>query len=203
MLILACAVTTYHRSFPCRKKVGHSAILAVNILSIFALAFCAVVGYIRLDSEIHLRQALEARNRGDWQKMQSEIDRADSYFYQLDPVSVPLAWYRGIASYSLGEFQQAHQDFNKAYHVHPNHIHVLNNLGTSYAKLGDYENAVFFYRKAIDVWPGFAEAQTNLGIILYHMGDLAMARNYLLPLRSKDSDIRIAAYLKLIDSQMN
>jgi len=173
MLILACIVSTYHRTFP-KPKVGRcSSILFFNILVVFLLCFCVIVGCIRLNSEIHVKEALAARREGDWKKVISEIDKADSPFYQLDPASVPLAWYQGNANYSMEQFGKALDDFKKAYQIHPNHIHVLNNLGTGYAQAGDYENAAKYYKKALDVCPGFAEARINLGVLYFHMGAFA------------------------------
>jgi Flp pilus assembly protein TadD len=89
-----------------------------------------------------------------------------------------------------------------AYHIHPNHIHVLNNLATSYAKLGDYESAVEYYKKALDVWPGFTEAQINLGVIYFHMGKFKEAQRCLLPCEKSNKDIRISTYLKLIEIKL-
>jgi len=202
ILNLACIVSTYHRSFPQKNKVSYTKILILNHLAMLLLIFCAIVGYTRLGSEVHLKGALAARQTGDWQTLRSEIDKAESLFYQVDPVSVPLAWYRGIANYSMGKFQEAHEDFKKAYQIHPNHSHVLNNLGTSYAKLGDYESAVKYYNKALDVWPGFTEAQINLGVIYFHMGDFAEARRYLMLLDRNHEDARVSVYLQFIENRL-
>jgi O-antigen ligase len=203
MLILACIVSTYHRSFPKQYTYSYSKILILNHLAVLLLIICAIVGYIRLESETHVKNALAARKTGDWQTLLSEIDKADSLFYQLDPVSVPLAWYRGIANYSTGKFQEAHEDFKKAYQIHPNHIHVLNNLGTSFAKLGDYENAAKYYRKALGVLPGFAEARINLGVIYFHMGDFAEARRNLMLLDRNHKDARVSIYLQFIENRLD
>ena len=202
MLNLACIVSAYHRSFPEKNKISDSKILILNHLAMLLLIFCAIVGYTRLVSEAHLKDALAARQTGDWQTLRSAIDRADSLFYQLDPVSVPLVWYRGIANYEMGKFSEAFEDFKKANHIHPNHIHVLNNLATSYAKLGDYESAIEYYKKALDVCPRFAEARINLGVIYFHMGDFAGARRYLMLLDRNHEDARVSVYLNLIENRL-
>jgi tetratricopeptide (TPR) repeat protein len=202
MLNLACIVSVYHQSFPGHDKVSYSKILILNNLVMFLLIICAIVGYTRLESEAHVKNALTARQTGDWQTLRSEIDKADSLFYQLDPASVPLAWYRGIANYSMGKFSEALEDFKKANRIHPNHIHVLNNLGTSYAQTGDYENAAKYYRKALDVFPGFEDALVNLGVIYYHMGKFKEAQRCLLPSEQSNKDIRVSIYLKLIEIKL-
>ena len=203
MLNLACIVAVYHRSFPTPVKVGYSKILILNCLTMLFLIICAIGGYARLESETHLKSALAARQTGDWRTLKSEIDKADSSFYQLDPASVPLAWYRGIANYSMGQFGEALDDFKRAYQIHPNHIHVLNNLGTGYAQAGDYEKAATYYKKALEILPEFDEARINLGVIYFHMGDFAEARRILMSLGRNHQDVRVSVYQKLIESEMN
>jgi tetratricopeptide (TPR) repeat protein len=198
MLILACLVSSYHRSFPGKIRSGRPTVVFVNIFTLVLLAFCMTVGYIRLDSETHVKEALAARRAGNWQKVLSEIDAADSLFYQIDPVSIPLAWYRGIANYSIGKYAEAHRDFKRAYQIHPNHIHVLNNLGTSCAQLGDYENAVVYYKKALDVCPEFAEARINLGVLYLHTGNFYEAGRYLMPLDHDDQQTHASTYWELV-----
>ena len=200
MLNLACIVCAYQRSFPFKKKSGCAKMLLVNSIALPILILCVFVGYIRLDSETHVRKALVARKAENWKNLISEIDKADSLFYPLDSVSLPLAWYRGIAYYSAGKFQESHRDFKKAYQIHPNHIHVLNNLGTSYAQMGAYDKAIEYYKKALDVWPGFAEARINLGVIYFHMGDFIMARRFFLRVDHDHGDVRVPIYLHLIEN---
>jgi tetratricopeptide (TPR) repeat protein len=203
MLILACIVSTYHQIFPEHVKVSYSKIWILNCLAMLFLIICAVVGYTRLVSEVHIKNALAARQTRDWPILRSEIDKADSPFYQIDPASVPLAWYRGIASYSMGHFREALDDFKRAYQIHPNHIHVLNNLGSSYAKLGDYKSAVKYYKKALDVCPGFSEVRINLGVIYFHMGDFAEARRILMPLDPNHEDARVSVYQQFFENKID
>ena len=145
---------------------------------------------------------MAARTVGDWQRVISEIDMAESPFYQLDPVGIPLAWYRGIGKYSLNNFQEAHEDFRRASQVHPYQIHVLNNMGTSFVNLGDYESAVRCYKRALDIWPRFEDARINLGVIYYHMGHYAEARRHLMRLSRNHEDTRVSVYLQFIENRL-
>ena len=199
-LILASITSTYHRSFPKPYKFSLAKILTFNSLTLLLLAACIYVGIVRLNSEIHVKRALAARQTRDWQTLRSEIDKADSPFYRLDPYAVPLSWYRGIANHSMGQVREALEDFKKANHVHPNHIHVLNNLGTGYAQTGDYDKAVEYYTKALEIWPGFVEARINLGVIYYHTGDLAKARITFKHLDPNHEDPRVSVYLQMIEN---
>ena len=126
------------------------------------LTFSVFVGIVRFKSEIHTRHALAARHLNYWDLVIREIDRANSWFYTLDPASTPLMWYKGMANFSQGRRAQALDDFKKAHQHHPNHIHVLNNLGTCYALLQHPEKAIEFYRKALEISPGFKRSLINL-----------------------------------------
>lgn len=197
-LIMTCIVSTYHQSFPREKAGDGSKITYVRLPVLLLLIVCIVTGYVRLASETHARQALIAQREGNWQRLRAKIDDAASTFYQIDPTGVPLSWYRGIANYSTGRFQEAHDNFKYAYKIHPNHIHVLNNLGTSYAKLGDYENSIKYFKKALDIWPEFAEARINLGIIYLHVGNISEARRYLMLLNHNDKRVHISVNFEFI-----
>ena len=86
-------------------------------------------------------------------------------------MSTPLPWYKGVANFSLGNIEGAFDDFKRAYEIHPNHIHVLNNLGTCYAVLGDYKRAAECYQKVLAISPGFDETLINLCAVYCHIGD--------------------------------
>jgi len=165
-LIMSCILAEYHRKFKINaiknKAVFRNQNLILLRLLILCIVLCIIFGYARLIAEIHTQNALEARKIGDWQRVLSETAQADSLFYNMDPASTPVAFYRGIADFSLGRILPALDDFKKAYQAHPYHIHVLNNLGTCYALSGDNEKAAEFYHKALAVSPQFKEAIVNL-----------------------------------------
>jgi len=162
MLIAASIVSIYHSLFPIHKYVRQSVRFMLHVILLILLTICMIFGYERLNAEIHTRKALAARKSHQWEKVISEIDKADLRFYPMDPASTPLPWYRGIANFSLGKTAEALEDFKKAYRIHPYHIHVLNNLGTCHALSGDYQTASKYYKKAIGISPGFIEAVDNL-----------------------------------------
>ena len=89
-------------------------------------------------------------------------------FYDIDNTSTPLLWYRGVAYFSLKNYELALKDFKQAYQINPNHIHVLNNLGTTYQLIGNSELAKLYYKQAIKVNPTFKEVRVNLSAILFN-----------------------------------
>lgn len=162
-MIMSCVLSEYHHKFGKINTIKNKLLFRnQNLILLTLLIFCIVFGYARLIAEVHLQKALAARKAGDWQRVLSETAQADSLFYNMDPASTPVSFYRGLADFSLGRISSALDDFKKAYQVHPYHVHVLNNLGTCYALSGDNEKAAEFYRKTLAVSPQFEEAIVNL-----------------------------------------
>jgi O-antigen ligase len=200
MLIIACVVCCYHSSFPKRSSTRYAKIGVLSMIAMLLLVLCIFTGHVRMQSEIHTRKARLAFEQENWQAVVAEIDKANTVFYQIDPVSTPVHWYRGVANFSMGRYKDALGDFTKAYQAHPYHYHVLNNVGSSYAKVGDYGKAAVFFHKALDELPGFQDALVNLGIVYYHLGDLPKAHRYLSLSKSIEGDIRPFVYLNLIEN---
>ena len=86
----------------------------------------------------------------------------------MENTSTPLLWYRGVAYFNQQKYDLALKDFKSAYKVNPYHVHVLNNLATSYQMRGDSEKAKKFYRTVFKVNPTFKETRVNLAAILYN-----------------------------------
>jgi len=203
ILIIACIVSIYHSEFPPKSRPDSPKIGVLSMMALFFLAIGACIGFERLQSEIHTRKALSAYEQENWQTVISEIDASNTSFYQLDPTSTPLYWYRGMANYSMGRFELALGDFSKAYQAHPFHLHVLNNLGTNYAKLGNYRQAIDYYQKALDASPGFKDARINLGVVYYQIGDLPNAYRSLEQCQMVKDDARVFIYLDLIEDRLS
>ncbi|MDM8541066.1 O-antigen ligase family protein [Desulfococcaceae bacterium HSG9] len=174
MLIAACIVAIYHLTFPVAKTPSFGILIPINGILLLGLILSMTVGCERYLAESHAGNALTARNTGQWEKVIAAIDLADSRFYNMDPVSTPLAWYRGIARFSLNRIEPALHDFKTAVAVHPYHIHALNNLATCYALTGDYQKAVLYYEKALTIAPRFKDALTNLEAVRVYTKQPAM-----------------------------
>lgn len=162
MLTAACIVSTHKHAFPLSKDSPFFYKLTTNIIILFFLALCIIIGIKRYHSEVWTQKALSARRMGQWNRVIAFMDQVDMRFYNMDPVSMPLLWYRGVANYSLNRVGAAFIDFQKAFKIHPYNIHVLNNLGVCHAVKGDYVKAIEFYQKALAIHPHFKEARKNM-----------------------------------------
>jgi len=154
-----------------KNNFSFSILLLIFFVGIFSLTVSAM----RLRSEKHLAQAFNARQKGDWKSMITEIDRAESFFYHIDQVSTPLRWYRGLANFNLNNMQDALYDFKQAYSYNPYHVHVLNNFGTCYEMAGNHTEAIEYFAKAVDLSPTFDEARFNLCASYYNSGNAKKA----------------------------
>lgn len=162
MLTAACIVSTHKHAFPLSKDSPFFYKLTTNIIILFFLALCIIICIKRYHSEVWTQKALSARRMGQWNRVIAFMDQVDMRFYNMDPVSMPLLWYRGVANYSLNRVGAAFIDFQKAFKIHPYNIHVLNNLGVCHAVKGDYVKAIEFYQKALAIHPHFKEARKNM-----------------------------------------
>lgn len=146
-------------------KIPTSLIFFYSLTTLFII----YIGYVRYNSEIHSNNAIKLKQKGNWSYVVKAIDKAYSkMFYEIDNTSTPLLWYRGVAYFSTKNYELALRDFKNAYNVNPNHIHVLNNLATTYQLIGNTMSAKLYYDKAIKVNPSFKEARVNLSAILYN-----------------------------------
>jgi|TARA_B110001469_G_scaffold126487_1_gene144242 O-antigen ligase len=140
-----------------------------KLLLISASCFCVYVALIRYQGEIHAANAIHYKSKGNWNYVMKAIDKAyNPTYYEMENTSTPLLWYRGVAYFNQKKYDLALKDFKDAYKTNPYHVHVLNNLATSYQMRGDSEKAKKYYRDVFKVNPTFKEARVNLAAILYN-----------------------------------
>jgi O-antigen ligase/Tfp pilus assembly protein PilF len=140
-----------------------------KFLLIALSCFCIYVSSIRYQGEIHAANAIHYKSKGNWNYVIKAIDKAyNPFYYEMENTSTPLLWYRGVAYFNQQKYDLALKDFKDAYKVNPFHVHVLNNLATSYQMRGDSEKAKKYYRDVFKVSPTFKETRINLAAILYN-----------------------------------
>ena len=202
MLIAGGLVAIYHQTFPIPKAVKAYRILSLNLIILTILVFGLICGYTRFEAEAHTKKAIAAYRAKDWKGVITEIDKANWRYYNLDPTSTPLLWYRGMANFSLGRIKEARGDFEKAHANHPYHVHVINNLGTCYAKLQDFNKAIDYYQRALDIAPRFEKAIINLGAVYFQTEKYSQAREALLRCIKNNPRSRAVAYLKMVEERI-
>ncbi|MHC4175123.1 MAG: O-antigen ligase family protein [Planctomycetota bacterium] len=202
LLMMAIVISIYHQSLGDRKSVSRSFISALTIPSLLLILCAIIVGYFRLNAEIHTKKALAARRVQNWPVVISEIDKGYSAFATLDPMSTPLQWYRGEANFSLNNKQEALYDFKKAYKAHPYHIHVLNNLATCYELEGNHNKAIYYYKQTLKIFPQFEEVLINLGATYYNSGRYEAAYKTLLRCNPNTQNPKLEQYLTAVKGKL-
>jgi len=197
-LMIAVSTSVYHRLRPPIRAFSKRRFAAVLMAALFCLALCVVVGASRYNSEMHTRNAMEAKSVSDWKSVVAEIDKAESAFSIFDATSTPLAWYRGVANFNLNDIEAAQKDFQEAYRQNPYHVHVLNNLAACYETLGDHDSAIEYYDKALKIIPNFEETLINLSAVYYNVGNYEEALSCLLQIKHEPTDPRHKHFMQKV-----
>lgn len=172
---------------------------------LLGICFAMYVSFNRYSSEIHTRNAIDYKDAGRNRHVIKSINKAYiPNYYEMDNTSTPLLWYRGVAYFNLQRYDLALQDFKASYMVNPYHVHVLNNLATSYEMKRNHEKAKEYYNKVFNINYTFKEARVNLSAILYNEKEYEQALDVILlskvhPYwkRKKEND-NYDKYLKII-----
>lgn len=139
-----------------------------NYYPVFILIFILLIGLIRINSEIHTKNAILAKKASRFQKSINEINKAESIFYTIDATSAPINWYSGLAYFKLGNYTQSAEEFQKALLINPYHIYTLNDYAGSLTKLNQNEKAIELYNRAVAIAPNFQEPKLNLCALYFN-----------------------------------
>ena len=149
--------------------------------------------------ERDLVKVLNARAQNDWNSVIKYSNRSATDLYSTDPYAMPIMWYKGLAQYQLGKFDEAHHSFKLAYHQHPWQYHVLNNLATTYFSRGDAESALDFYVRCENINPHFDDVYFNQAVVFTQLNRFEEAREVLS--KFDPTDVKVAQYLSEIKKQ--
>jgi len=195
--IIAPIIIEYNRIKTTKAVTPQLVTAGLSILGL-VLVLSIAVGITRINAEYHVRQALHSREKGDWNAMIEHCSLAESAFYRMDPASTPISWYRGLANYNIGKQEEAFLQFQNAYKIHPYHIHVLNNLGTSYEILGNHQQAINYYTKAIKISPYFEGVLLNLSVVSYQQGNKDKAYEYIRKIDVKSANPKFRSLVNIM-----
>jgi O-antigen ligase len=187
------------RTRPLPRAAGKA---AAWVLLAFA-AFALLVWVERLRAEYRVRTLLEARALEDWPKVVELADRAESWFYPLDPSNNPVSFYRGTARFLLGQTREACADFAMARSLHPQHLHILNNLGTCSALEGRTEEAFAFYERALRISSRFDGALLNMVAMHYQMGNYDRAWELLVTIDNDHHNPEVGRFFDILEPLLN
>ena len=202
MLILAFITAGYHRSQGLLRRVTRFSISSSALAIVLALLLSIVVGFTRLNGEIHTKRAVATAFAENWERTIYEIDIARSPLMSVDPTATPLACYRGIANSKMGKFSAAISDYKEALKANPYHFQTLNNLATCFEQKGDHEKAIQLYERALQVAPSLEEVLVNIAAVYFNMGKYQLAYDYLTRPREGRRDDRYDEFLRIVSESL-
>ncbi|WP_298220506.1 O-antigen ligase family protein [Flavobacterium sp.] len=176
LLMVFFAVTTANyytlkASNPTSNKNGILLVYSVAVFSLYSL----VVAAFRFKGELETVKMYQAKDAEQWDETLFHANRAENYFYKIDPTSIPIDWYKGMASFNRSEIEQSIAYFENAYEIAPYQIQVINNLATAYGMHGESDKAVTYYLKALEISDQFEEARLNLAAVYYNQKKYELA----------------------------
>ncbi len=185
-------------------KFSNIKIKNLKIYQLIPLAFCVLglmgftIGLQRWKGEIYTKSLLSYKSANQWWQMSEVSEKIEDYsFYDLDPSSVPISFYKGLAKLNMGQEEEALQLFLEAESKHPNMIHVINNIASVYQLKKDFDHAIIYYQKALKISPKYQDGILNLSSAYFNSNQVMKAYDLLLSRQSSfpKNDERYSAYV--------
>jgi len=103
--------------------------------------------------------------------------------YSIDPTGLPVTWYIANDFYHKQQYRTAIKWYTIAHSHNPNHVHVLNNMGSSFININDLDAAKIYYEKALTINPIFTETLMNYASLEFNNGNIDGALDKILKVR--------------------
>jgi O-antigen ligase len=171
LMLFIAMVLSFDETQTISKQYLNKKYLTFILIVCFCISATAVfIGYKRLRSDLNISTALLLERKGNYPAMKRQLETIDKRFFPLDATATPVTWYQGFACFYLNDVENAFKFFRKAEQQNPNHMMVINDLGTCYNLKGETEKAKAYYYKALHIQPIFDDALLNLAIVYYNQG---------------------------------
>ncbi len=145
------------------------------LLATVGLLFNVVVGWHRIQGEIHNVWMMDALTKRNYQAVVREARAAQNRFYEYNDVALPLSWYEGVAHYQMNQADKSAEAFERAYRLNPWSFQVINNYASALVKGGRFREAIPLYEKVLEINPRYDDGYFNLAFTLYQVGESAKA----------------------------
>lgn len=202
LLMFAAVSVAHHKAFPMPPRLLSKFILPINFLMMIILAACIAIGFSRLISEIHTQKAEHPALVQNRLMQIEELDRAETFFYNIDPVANPLALHRGEANLALNRMDEAFEDFVQATRVHPYNILALWNVAAMYDRKGELKKSEEYFKKVLEISPRLEEALLNLTAVYIKMGRYVEALEVINRCNPESRNPQVAQYRRLIEGKL-
>lgn len=162
--------------FPSVESGRYAGLL--GMLAALGLAFNLLIGWYRIQGEIHNVDMLKAGARSDYRTMAREADAALNPFYEYDDVVLPMPYHLGLALFHQEDMVASLTAFEQAYRLNPWSFAVMNNYASALAQNNRFRDAVPLLEKTVEINPKFDEGKLNLAYLWMRLGDSAQAMQW-------------------------
>jgi len=128
----------------------------------FGMLFFTYFSTQRIKGEQFSKQILAAYQTQNGKAMQRLFNNLDFKYYNLDPISNPIPFFKAMTYFSSKSLKLSIAEFENALKIHPYHLLTLNNLGAMYKNDGQLEKAKEYYNKALLISPNYEIAKLNI-----------------------------------------
>ncbi len=112
-----------------------------------------IVCFYRIKGEYFTHEFIYLNPKKNATSVIEKCNKAESFFYSIDPFSSPIAWHKGLALLNNNNIEGAQLQFEKAYNLTPNNVHVLNSLGDIYQRQNDTVRSKEYFQMALKISP--------------------------------------------------
>lgn len=148
-------------------------------LSGAGLLFSAVIGWERMNGDIHNTKLLEMQGSKNWNGLVKESKAAENPFNEYSEVAIPFAWHEGVAWYQLNKMDKALEAFQRAYRLNPWSFQVVNNYGSALVQNRRFQDAVKVYEEALAINPRFDDAKFNISFAYLQLGNYTKSMEWI------------------------
>jgi hypothetical protein len=168
--LFSCTSGYYKSLFHIKNSLEFKTLLSLILLFSFYICFEKMKG------EYFTKNIYLAKVNYDYTNEIIFCDLSESFAYSLDPVSMPINWYKGNALIASKKFNQGMYSFMLAKEQNPYNRYILNDLATCYALKNNYKKAEILYCKTAQISPRYDEAILNLISVYITINNYKKAR---------------------------
>lgn len=190
-------IYSYSKNHPENKLIKHRNALLFSIVIVILTLISLIISYNRWQMEKKVKFIKDMSLANRWDLVLEHSKNLDNIFYTMDPATMPIDWYKGVAFFNLNQFNTALKYFINAYKINPYNVNVISNYAACLTKLNRLQKAEELYKKAILISPSYDELKLNLCVVYFKLKNYKSALNCLImcSFDSLDSNIRYKTYV--------
>jgi O-antigen ligase len=159
-----------------------------RLILLFFIAGGAVLSWIKISSELNYVDAMIAESRKDFKAMKSSLEKVNRTLYQLDATKQPVDYYRGIANYSLNNFDESLQNNLDALLLSPYNPLAMHNSASLFQFTGKKWQSIEAFENLKRFFPDYIDPQINLLMLYTETRQVNKAKRLFQELSEKDPE---------------